>query len=214
MQMRRVLCCAIAASSLVPQAQARPVSYPGGWTLMQEHNGEHSHALLHYTLTPQDAVGFLAEVNWEEDTRLFGGQYNRLVRRWNGKGSQANVYVKAALGVLDPFDADAGTGAGGFLAVSADWETRRWFLAWDSRVMEYGGGADTAHVARVGVAPYVADYGELHTWLMLEVSHRPDARGERELVTPLVRLFKGTHLVEVGFTPQTEEFTVNWIKRF
>lgn len=205
-----LICLAFAA----PVAEARPVSYPGGWTMMQEHNGDLSRLLVHYTLTTNDAVGVFAEVNWEEDARLYGVQANRLVQRWNGDASQANLYVKAALGVVDPFAPDGEQEAGGFLAVSADWETRRWFVSWDSRVMDYGRGANTSHAARFGLAPYIADYGGFHTWLMLEATHRPDAREDRNALTPLVRVFKGTHLVEIGYTPQTQEFMINWIKRF
>ena len=67
--------------------------------------------------------------------------------------------------------------------------------------------------ARLGIAPYIGDYGDLHTWLMLEASHQPDYSGDTFIVTPLVRLFKGTTLVELGYSSD-HRLLFNWVLRF
>ena len=48
-----------------------------------------------------------------------------------------------------------------------------------------------------GWTPYKGDYGDLHTWLMFQVDHMPEADNNLT-VTPLVRFFKNVHLLEVG----------------
>ena len=65
----------------------------------------------------------------------------------------------------------------------------------------------------VGWAPYEGDTGDLHTWLMLEVDHRPDAL-ESIGVTPMIRFFKNTLLVEVGYNMTEHQPLANFTFRF
>jgi len=165
-----------AASSLAwvsLPAEARPVSYPDGWTVMQMNNGDYSSFHVHYSPTFQDSIGLYTERNWGEDWHFTGVQYNRLVKRWNEKSSQANLYFKAGAGQADPFG-DAGGELAGFVGVGADWETRRWFVSYEGRAYDLGFDQTARQSARIGVAPYIGDYGDLHTWLMLQVENRPE----------------------------------------
>lgn len=66
--------------------------------------------------------------------------------------------------------------------------------------------------ARVGWAPYEGDYGDLHTWLMLEVDHSPESE-DNFTVTPLIRMFKGVHLVEAGMNNHGEVL-FNYVLRY
>lgn len=193
-------------------AAARPVSYPGGWTVMQMNNGDASSVHLHYSPTATDSIGLYSERNWGEDIQFTGLQYNRLVKRWNGPGSQGNLYAKVAAGEADPFG-DAGAKLSGFASIAADWETRRWFTSYETRLSDFAGNESVRHSARIGVAPYIGDYGDLHTWLMLQVDNHPEA-DTPTTTTPLIRFFQGVQMVELGYTVEEEEFLVNWIVRF
>ena len=76
-------------------------------------------------------------------------------------------------------------------------------------------GAIEQHItqkARLGVAPYVGDYGDLHTWLMLQVDHHPK-QSDNITFTPMVRLFKSETLVEAGLSDDGDVL-FNWILRF
>ena len=188
------------------------VSYPGGWTVMQNNNGDFSSLHVHLSPTARDSFGLYTERNWGEDVQFTGLQYNRLLKRWNGPGSQANTYLKLGAGQADPFG-DAGPELAGFAEFAADWETRRWFTSYSGRAIDWGDDASVRHAARVGVAPYIGDYGDLHTWLMLQVENHPDA-DEAITTTPLVRFFYDVQLVEIGYTIETEEILFNWIVRF
>ena len=204
----------LAAGSILyaPSAGARPVSYPGGWTLMQMNNGDMSSVHVHYSPTFQDSIGLYSERNWGKDWHFTGLQYNRLLKRWNGETSQGNLYFKAGTGQADPFGSDSAELAG-FLGVAADWETRRWFVSYEGRAYDLGFAQDARQTARVGVAPYIGDYGDLHTWLMLQVENDPEANTTTKL-TPLVRFFYDVQLLEIGYTPEDEELMLNWIIRF
>ncbi|MEM9178223.1 MAG: hypothetical protein AAGA89_00865 [Pseudomonadota bacterium] len=194
-------------------AEARPVSYPGGWTAMQKNNGDLSSLHLHYSPTFRDSIGLYSERNWQGDWHFTGVQYNRLVKRWNQPNTQANLYVKAGVGQADPFGDGADVDAAGFVGVAADWETRRWFVSYEGRAYDLGFTQDARQAARIGVAPYIGDFGDLHTWLMLQVDNRPEAETPT-LVTPLVRFFYDVQMLEIGYTPETEELMLNWIVRF
>lgn len=79
------------------------------------------------------------------------------------------------------------------------------------------GMAMSEQSARVGLAPYVAEFGALHTWLMLQVDQRPQAlidEGMEEFtVTPLLRFFKGPVLIEIGWSTNNEAL-FNFTYRF
>jgi hypothetical protein len=63
------------------------------------------------------------------------------------------------------------------------------------------------------VAPYIGGYGDLHTWLMVEVENHPE--GSKPLTTtPLVRFFQGVQMLELGYTVERDEWLMNWIYRF
>lgn len=193
-------------------AQARPVSYPEGWTVMQRNNGDRSAAHLHYSPTASDSIGLYIERNWAEDVTFTGLQYNRLVKRWNGKGSQANLYAKFGVGHADPF-VSSDAKLSGFTRFAADWETRRWFTSYELSATDFAGNKSVRHSGRVGVAPYIGDYGDLHTWFMVQVDNQAEAHTP-VTTTPLVRFFKGVQMVELGYTLEEKEFLANWIVRF
>lgn len=202
-----LMACLIAQS-----AYARPVSYPDGWTVMQRNNGDRSAIHIHYSPTARDSIGLYSERNWEDDITFTGLQYNRLVKRWNAPNSQANLYAKFGVGQADPFG-DEDAELAGFTEISADWETRRWFTEYRLRATDFADNETVQHIGRLGVAPYIGDYGDLHTWLMVQVENRPEGT-EPIMTTPLIRLFKGVQMVELGYTIEQKEWLANWIVRF
>ncbi len=54
-----------------------------------------------------------------------------------------------------------------------------------------------------GVAPYIGDYGDLHTWLMIKV--KENSYTNTSSLYPLVKLFKGSALIEFGYSD-----SANW----
>lgn len=191
-----------ALALLANTAHARPVSYAGGTMVMTE-NDDDSHSLhLLYSPTATTAFGVVSEYWRNKDWWFNGAQFNWLAKRWNMPDSQANLYVMSAAGVAtsDFRGFDHKSQAAGFTGIEADWEDRDYFLMYENHLVE-AGDIDRffKEKVRVGVTPYVGEYGDLHTWLMLQVEHSPE--DEHPItVTPLVRLFKGSHLAEAGIS--------------
>lgn len=205
--MTAIMCALMAA-----QAQARPVSYPGGWTGMVRNNGEVNSAHIHYSPTAKASIGYKYEYWRDKEITINAAQMNNLLKRWNKKDSQANIYLKSGLGVAyDRREEDTGLAA--FTGLAVDWENRRFFTSYENRYTQAGSIDDFyQQSARVGIAPYIGDYGDLHTWLMLQIDHSPENE-DAITVTPLVRLFKGPHLLETGMSNRGEVL-FNYVVRY
>lgn len=191
-------------------AQARPVSYPGGWTVMQKNDKDLNSLHIHKTINPKNSIGWKHEYSREDSINADFIQHNVLLKRWNAKGSQANLYLKSGLGVAYTDDE---TRAAAFTGLAADWENRRYFTSYENRFYTAGNlNKFVKHKARVGIAPYIGDFGDVHTWLMLQADY--DAGDDDNFsMTPLVRLFQGTHMLEAGYNLD-DGALLNYVKRF
>lgn len=191
--------------------EAKPISYVGGTMAMQENDETGNTLSLDYTFTPRFAAGLYAkkESSGKEFTTV-GPQANTLLKRWNLADGQGNIFNMTGIGV-STYKGDSNPAAWtGFLA---DFETRRIFTSYEARFM-YADDIEKSvwQRARVGVAPYLANYDDLNTWLMLQVDHHP-AKNDTVVVTPLVRFFYKTTLVEAGYS-SNHRAMVNWVLQF
>ena len=205
------------AVCLLPLATlARPISYPGGLTLDVENDRSTHSVLFHYSPTFRWSVGYRAEQHskWalhDSAGWLFqGAQINFLVRRFNTRRSQMNIYFKNALGVVAEDRQHTSTAA--FSELAWDAETRRLFGSAYTRHYLLENEQFAVHGVRVGIAPYIAGYGSLHTWFMLQAS-KHEALNNEWTTMALVRLFSGTYLVEVGVGEQ-DSYLANLLVRF
>lgn len=202
--------------SFASAAEARPVSYPDGWTLNISNDVNQNSVLAHYTLDTNHALGLRLRYDREGDFTFVGAQLNRLVKRWNKPDSQANIYGRVAIGhVFDdasgPLKRDDDEAL--FIGVSGDWETRRYFVSAEAQHWENGRfGEFSSFRGRLGIAPYVANTGALHTWFMVEGYNRPESR-DKVSAAALLRFFKGPSLLEVGVDDQGEPM-LNYIHSF
>lgn len=195
-------------------ASARPISYAGGWTIMQKNDWEKHRFHVHYSPNVRNSLGVTTELYRRSDRTDHGLQWNHLLYRNNTRHSQANLYSKLDAGVALLDDQEEP-----YLkaTIAGDWETRRWFVGYTA-MAKYADALDDGsfhQMARLGVAPYVADFGALHTWFMVEFGHHPEEfHNEDQLIaTPLLRFFKGPYLLEIGYSTN-EEAVLNWIVRF
>jgi len=189
---------------------ARPVSYPGGVTAMTQNNGDMNSVHLHYSPTAKYSLGIKGEYWREGGYSLQAVQMNNLIKRWNNPKSQANFYIKSGIGATHK-DGDVDPAA--FTGIAVDWEDRQYFISYHNRYTKAGDIDDFYQQAvHVGIAPYVGDYGDVHTWLMVEVEHQPEA-DKNITVTPMIRLFKGVHLGELGMSNQGDVL-FNYVIRY
>ena len=198
---------------------ARPVSYPTGWTLILRNDVNQNSALIHYTLDVDHSLGLRLRYDREGDFTFTGAQLNRLIKRWNKPDSQANIYGRLALGVVtDDLDSaeprlKRDDDEALFFGLSGDWETRRYFVSAAAEHWDNGRfGEFSSFHSRLGIAPYIANTGALHTWVMVEGHHRPESR-DKVGASALLRFFKGPALLEVGVDDKGEPL-LNYIHRF
>jgi hypothetical protein len=192
-------------------AQAKPLSYPGGTMPMQENDETGSTLSIDYTITPHYALGIYAKKeSGGDDFTTFGPQVNTLIKRWNLPDGQGNIFNMTGAGISHEGKENAFSAWTGFLA---DYETRRIFLSYEPRLM-YAAGMDKSfwERARAGFAPYLANYDDLNTWLMVQVDHHP-SKDDTFVVTPLVRFFYKTTLVEAGYS-SNHHLMLNWQLQF
>ncbi|MFL2666946.1 MAG: hypothetical protein ACJ0GF_01465 [Burkholderiales bacterium] len=213
----RLLFLAIVSFTLMAPtvAMSRPVSYPGGWTVMTMHEGLRNSAHVHYSPTAKTSLGYRFEYWPDKELTVHAFQINKLLKRWNKTESQANFYLKSGIGVsysdFGQFDNKSGSSV--FTGLAVDWEDRRRFISYENRLTEIDGIDDFFQQStRIGWAPYQGDYGDLHTWLMLQIEHMSEA-DQDYTVTPLIRLFKDVHLIELGLNNHNK-FLFNYVFRY
>lgn len=179
-------------------APARPVSWPGGWTAIQEWNPDMGSFLLHYTPSRHWSAGLVARRMREGDWTLTGAQATWLVQRWNLPAAQANLYLSGGAGAAWR---DGGpVRPGGFARVQGDWETRRLMVMGMAEVSR-GDGIATVDIEmlRAGFAPWLAGYGGVHLWLFGQV-RRDSAAMNRVEPAFVARVFHRTVMLEAGVT--------------
>lgn len=178
-------------------AHARPISYPGGWTVMSMNDIDSNWFHMHYSPSVDLSVGWRHEYLRGADSHADMVQVNNLLKRWNNPASQANLYLKSGLGIA--YNSE-NTAPAAFTGIAADWEDRRYFVSYENRFF-YAKDIEqfAKHSGRIGIAPYIGNYGDIHTWIMLQADYNAGATEDELSVTPLVRLFKGPTMLEAGY---------------
>lgn len=184
---------------------ARPVSYPNGIMPMAEHSHHGTMANVTYSPTARVAVGVQSEYRRLEESWFNGAIVNWLPYRKNMRESQANLYVRTGLGQTHSHGKDD---VGGFAGINADWESRRYLVAYENRYFADSGVGESEFDERVrlGVAPYKAPFEAWHPWFILQFDHTPEDE-DNITVTPMLRMFKGNILGEAGISHRGDLYT-------
>ena len=167
---------------------ARPISWPGGNTYMYKSDATKTSKNYHYSPSYKYSigVGFVNDKYFKEEYINFRGTY--LLDRRNTKKSQRNFYITGALSgkSSDNF----------FYGVHGDWETRRYFTS-VSYINKYTKQKNYIEKEfQVGVAPYIGEYGDIHTWLMIKAKR--NTINDNWETYPFIKLFTGDYMVEIG----------------
>lgn len=176
-------------------ANAHPVAYQGSTGFMGYYSKgmtdvEINHS-LRYWFAP--AVQMLRFTEGASSPDYFLGKLNFLLFRKNAEDYQANVYVHGGAGYSRLQERSIfHTG------VTADAENRRlyslveWNILQNSRFTE-----QRWWKARVGFAPYIANFDGIHSWVILEANQQSTGNTKVEFV-PTLRFFYQNLLWEIG----------------
>ena len=216
------------------QANARPVSYVGGKTAMVETNAVMDVVNAHYTPSRNYSIGYYGANFRNINTAFNGVGFNYLLKRINTSDAQFNFYFESAIGNFTKYGnqvvgnntdnfggiSDGKNNLGGFAGVAFDGENRRFYVSSESMAWHKNGMHMLKHSGRLGIAPYVAEYGGLHTWFMVQLDAVPKAMFEQATdtsyvytATPLLRFFHDVYLFEVGYNIQRQGPLVHFMVR-
>mgnify|MGYP001198543914 CR=1 FL=1 len=122
-------------------------------------------------------------------------QFDALFYRWNMDDAQANIYGYAGFGG-SRFLQDTSWAA--ISGIEADAESRRLYVSGKFQTFFFKDN-DRVYQSqfRIGAAPYLAQFNELSSWLILSVQHEPQLTREW-IVTPMLRMFYKNVLWEIG----------------
>jgi hypothetical protein len=189
---------------------AKPVTWPGGTQIMIMHDSDMNAAHAMYTITPNFSMQNRADYMDDGDIWITGIQGNYLIKRWNFPHAQANIY--GSLGAGYAATPDQGDMAG-FTSILADYETRRILVSYEGDGVAAGDTLNQFwHKTRIGVAPYVGEYDDVHTWIMLQTDYRPNMDDEFS-ATPMIRLFQTNWMIEGGISTKGRAM-INTILQF
>ena len=178
----------------ITNAEARPISYNGGHTVMVLSDNIKNSMYYHYSPTYKYSIG----VEFLED-KLFNKNYSflrltYLINRKNTKNSQRNLYFQSGINPERTKNI--------FYGIHGDWETRRVFSGFGLKRTENGYKNYTDKFIQLGFAPYLGDYGDLHSWIMIK--SKKNSFSNSWSTYPLLKFFKGDFLFELGFNNKTE----------
>lgn len=193
-------------------AQAHPVPYANAIGVMTWNQSFMSDDWITYSFRPDMAIAarHMRFDMPEGRSHFFAPQFDYLVKRWNYPNSQANIYAYGAYGAMKFQNETMGSGLAG---IEADAESRSLFVMGKYERMWAKMGPRFYHVeARLGAAPYEAEFNEVASWFMLQYQYHP-MLVRKHAVTPLVRLFYRSVLVESGVSTNGD-FMLNFMFHF
>ena len=174
--------------------EARPISYSGGSTLMMFSDNMKDSLYYHYSPSYKYSVGIenLKDKNLRDNYSYL--RFTYLINRKNSLHSQRNLYFQSGLSSKSGNDL--------FYGIHGDWETRRWFLGFDTKKVENRLKSYNQNHVQIGFAPYLGEYGDIHTWLMLKT--KKTSIKDKRSSYPALKFFKGNTLLEFGYNNRTD----------
>ena len=171
---------------------ARPISYSGGHTLMHFNDSMKESIYYHYSPTYKFSMGLETMQNKVFSTNETNIRFTYLLNRKNKKLSQRNLYFQSAISTKDN---------NYVYGMHGDWETRRYFIGFDYKEVKNIIDYTDKHI-QLGLAPYLGEYGDLHTWLMVKT--KKNSINNKQITYPVVKFFKGNVLLELGYDKKTD----------
>lgn len=189
---------------MVMNADARPISYSGGTTIMHKSDSFSNSVYVHYSPTYKYSIGLEKIENkfFKDTSNYFRLTY--LLNRKNTFTSQRNLYFQS--GVVP------GSMENNFYGIHGDWETRKWYAGFGLKDINSNYGKDYKdEYIQLGFAPYVADYNDFHTWIMVKTKR--NSITSESSTYPELKFFYGNALVKFGYGEKTD-WDLHFMYRF
>ena len=197
--MKRILLVLI--TFLLPLVSfSHPSSYEGGFDFMGSSHANHKSIELIYSPKFWLGTGLIMERRpklWESASIQLG----YLAKRWNLPAAQGNFYLLAGPGYGSKFDTSNNkvTDLLYRVGLQADYETRRIYTFAkyiEQRFFESNELINNRLELRAGYAPYLAEFTELNSWIILKAVFTKELKEVTYI--PTARLFYKNFLVDLG----------------
>lgn len=190
-------------------AHAGPMGFQDSWMSMGDIGPNWRELFVNYAITPRDAIGISQTYMLADDDsrsrNLTELTYTRLLKRWNTRDSQANLWFIVGIGDMRFHDRDNdryGNRAMVSPGVQADYETTRIYFSATHRLYR-AGNINNKHVnhdysaVRAGFSFFETDYESTQPWLIVE-ARTMNALSDQIEVTPMLRLIHRRYFAEGG----------------
>ena len=182
---------------------ARPISYSGGSTIMSFSDNIKDSLYYHYSPSYKYSVGIENIRDKYFNDNYSYVRFTYLLNRKNTENSQRNLYLQSGISSKGFNEY--------FYGMHGDWETRRLFVGFGLKETKKKIHDYSEQYYQIGVAPYLGDYGDLHTWIMIKA--KENSLQNKWSTYPVLKFFKGNVLVEFGYGEKTE-WDVHLMYRF
>ncbi len=203
-KIKQALACGLLSAMAWHAAEAKPISFAKGSTVMLEYGGgsmieaQAFYAPKYWWSAGVGEVRFQLEDGDTRD-RVTYLRINGLAKRWNLPAAQANVFVWGGVGQARS-NAFAGSETAWNYGAQMDYETRRIYTSLRTDWQDADSFKHHTNTLQFGVAPYQHDYDTMATWVVLQAKtfDRPLYDGVETAL--LLRFFKNGTWVEAGVT--------------
>ena len=182
---------------------ARPISYSGGSTIMSFSDNIKDSLYYHYSPSYKYSVGIENIRDKYFNDNYSYVRFTYLLNRKNTESSQRNLYLQSGIS-SEGFNKF-------FYGMHGDWETSRLFVGFGLKETKKKIHDYSEQYYQIGVAPYLGDYGDLHTWIMIKA--KENSLENKWSTYPVLKFFKGNVLAEFGYGEKTE-WDVHLMYRF
>jgi len=204
LNLSRVAMAATLLISCVHSADAKPIAFANGTTVMGEYGaGTMTEVQGFYAPTFRYSLGgghlILNGPNRDDSKEITYIRLNYLPKRWNLESAQANVFVWGSLGgahIATNNENEFAWNVGG----QFDYETRRIYASLRTDLHEAAEFSHRIDTLQVGVAPYAHDYNTLAVWFVIQARQYTGGLYDGTEYAVLLRLFKRNAWVEAGAT--------------
>ena len=174
---------------------ARPISYSGGSTLMAFSDNIKNSIYYHYSPSYKYSIGIEKINDKYFNNNHSYARFTYLIDRKNMQYSQRNLYFQSGISSKGFNDY--------FYGIHGDWETRRLFMGFGLKETEKKIQDYLEQYYQIGIAPYIGDYGDFHTWILLK--SKKNSLENKWSTYPVLKFFKGNIFMEIGYHEKT-----NW----
>jgi hypothetical protein len=203
-RLRRRVRAFVLLGSVACLAQAKPIAFADGTTVMAEYGaGTMIEAQAFYAPTFRYSVGgghLYLDSDLNESTRgITYARVNYLPKRWNMESAQANVFVWGSLGraeIGETNESQFSWNVGG----QVDYETRRIYASLRTDLHDANAFSHRIDTLQLGFAPYEHDYDTLAVWFVLQAREYTGELYDGTEWAALLRLFKRNAWIEAGAT--------------